>query len=226
MTSGSFANRAFWVLASMALALLILFLIVFVGWIHGLNDLRQAEDDARARLAELKNVVTGVNTQELQRQNANLDGTLSVLELDLPQAAYVPTLLKQIEFKALLTGNTQADVRQGEWHVGRVITRSGAPATSASGETAAPVGQRYDELDLTLRFQGSYHSAFQLLKEMGAPTSRKMKMLNVKEISIQRQGNELRPDGGAEAAIDFDVTAFILEPAGGFPGTVVAEVHE
>ncbi|MFQ5810088.1 MAG: hypothetical protein ACE5JM_10760 [Armatimonadota bacterium] len=225
MTSGSFANRAFWVLASIALALLILFLVVFVNWMNGLHSLREAEVDARARLAELQNAVTGVDKQELQEQSDRLDAILSVLELDLPQRAYVPTLLRQVETKALLTGNTHAEARLGELHTGKVITRPGA-ADPAAGEATQLVGQRYDEQDLMLRFRGSYQSAFQLLKEMGAPTSRKMKMLFVKDISVQRRGNELRPDGGAAAEIDFDVTAFILEPAGGFPGRVVAQVHD
>ncbi|MGD8237307.1 MAG: hypothetical protein PVH68_02030 [Armatimonadota bacterium] len=225
MTSGSFANRAFWVLASIALALLVLFLVVFVNWMNGLHSLRAAEVDARARLAELKNAVTGVNTEDLQAQSDSLDTVLSVLELDLPQRAYVPTLLRQVETKALLTGNTHAEARLGELHTGKVITRPGAPAPGVA-EGAQPIGQRYDEQELMLRFRGSYQSAFRLLKEMGAPTSRKMKMLFVKDISIQRRGNALRPDGGAEAEIDFDVTAFILEPAGGFPGRVVARVHD
>ena len=114
MTSGSFANRAFWVLASIALALLVLFLVVFVNWMNGLHSLREADADARARLAELKNAVTGVDKLELQEQSDRLDAILSVLELDLPQKAYVPTLLLQVETKALLTGNTHAEARLGE----------------------------------------------------------------------------------------------------------------
>jgi len=223
--SGGFANRAFWVLASVALALLVLFLVVFVSWINDLHELKAAEADARARLAELKSSVTGVDTAELEAQNEELETILSVLERELPQKAYVPTLLKQIEIQALVTGNTHAEARPGEWKKGRVITRTGARAAalaSTDADAPAPVGQRYDELDLVLRFQGSYQSGFDLLKEMASLR----KMLFVKEISIRRQGNAIRPDGGAQAEIDFEVTAFILEPAGGFPGDVVAEVHD
>jgi len=222
MTSGSFANRAFWVLASIALALLVLFLVIFVSWINRLHSLRDAETDARVRLAELRTAVTGVDMEQLQEQNSRLDAVLSVLELELPQAAYVPTLLEQIESEALLTGNTHAEARPGEWHSGKVFTRTGAAPDAAPADGEAIQGQRYDELDLMLRFQGSYHSGFRLLKGMASLR----KMLFVKEISIQRRGNAIRPDGGAEAEIDFDVTAFILEPTGGFPGKVVAQVHD
>ena len=222
MTSGSFANRAFWVLASIALALLILFLVIFVSWMNQLNALRAAEANATARLAELKNAVTGVNTQQLQEENARLDAILSVLEKDLPQAAYVPTLLRQIESEALLTRNTQTDLRLGELQTGKVITRTGAPVAGASANGAQPLGLRYDEQELAIRFRGSYQSGFELLKAM----ARLRKMLYVKEIGIQRRGDAFRSDGGTEAEIDFDVTAFVLEPAGGFPGKVVAQVHD
>ncbi len=226
MTSGSFANRAFWVLASIALALLVLFLVVCVSMANALRVLRAEETDTRQRLAELQNAVNSVSIEQLEKQNRELDAILSVLEQDLPQRAYVPTLLKQIESEALLTGNDISEARPGEWHEGKVITRSGAQASASANEgqdSAAELqGQRYDELDLVLRFRGSFESGFALLKGMGSLR----KMLFVKEITIQRRGNQLRPDGGAEADMDFDVTAFILEPAGGFPGKVVAQVHD
>ena len=227
MTSTSFANRAFWVLASIALALLVLFLVVCVTMWNQIARLRAEEADAVRRLAELQNAVNTVNVKQLREQNTRLDDILSALELELPQRAYVPTLLWQIEFAALHTGNDISEARPGEWHVGKVITRVGtlAPPTAdaGQGEAAQVQGQRYDELDLVLRFRGSYHTAFDLLKAMASLG----KMLYIKEVNIQRRGGDMvRPDGGAEADIDFDVTAFILEPAGGFPGTVVAEVHD
>jgi Tfp pilus assembly protein PilO len=226
MTSGSFANRAFWVLASIALALLVLFLVVCVSMANALRVLSAEERDAKQRLAELQNAVNSVNMQELEQKNAELDAILSVLELELPQRAYVPTLLKQIESEALLTGNDVSETRQGEWHEGKVITRTGAQVTASTNagqdNASQAQGQRYDELDLVLRFRGSYQSAFALMKAMGSLR----KMLYVKEITIQRQSDRHRLDGGAEADIDFDVSAFILEPAGGFPGKVVAQVHD
>jgi Tfp pilus assembly protein PilO len=182
----------------------------------------------------VENAVKAVDVAALQTTNLELDQKLSVLELQLPQRAYVPTLLKQIEGEALQTGNDVAETRPGELRKGKLITKTGtSPSTTStpSSTTGAEdkekegdevTGQRYDELDLVLRFRGSYHTAFDLLKRMGSHR----KMLYVKDINLQRSADLLRPDGRAETTIDFDVTCFILEPAGGFPGRVVATVYE
>jgi Tfp pilus assembly protein PilO len=235
MSGSALAQRAFWVLAAIALILLVMFLVVLV-WMSGqASSLRAQEDDAKARLAEVENAVKAVDIEALQKTNLELDQKLSVLELQLPQRAYVPTLLKQIESEALETGNDVAETRPGELRKGKLITKTGTSPSSTTSTSSSTTegddqdkegdeltGQRYDELDLVLRFRGSYHTAFGLLKRMGSHR----KMMYIKDINLQRAADLLRPDGRAETTIDFDVTCFILEPAGGFPGRVVATVYE
>ncbi|MFQ6099370.1 MAG: type 4a pilus biogenesis protein PilO, partial [Armatimonadota bacterium] len=179
---------------------------------------------------EVEAAIKAVDIEALKKTNDELDKELSVLELQLPQRAYVPTLLKQIEVEALASGNDVAETRPGELRKGKLITRTSASASDSSGSGSSDkkdeeekiTGQRYDELDVVLRFRGSYHTAFDLLKRMGSLR----KMIYVKEINVQRAGTSVRPNGHAETNIDFDVTCFILEPAGGFPGRVAATVYD
>lgn len=225
------ATRTFWILTAMAVVFLILFLAISATMWNRVASMEREAQAARQKRDALKAEVEGVSKDELLRRNGELDARLGQLERDLPQPAYVPTLLRQLEREAALTYNDVTEIRPGELRRGQVVgsPAGGAETTPAAagaeGETEqepqAAGGQRYDELDITLRMRGSFHTAFDLLKRMGALR----KMLYVKSISAQRAGREIRPhDGRAEIELDLEVAAYILEPHGGFPGQLTGTV--
>ncbi len=239
MMRGS-GSRTFWVLTGLAITFLIVFLIICVTMWGSLSALRGELQAKLQQKQELDGELQAQNKGALESENVQLDDRLSRLEQGLPQREYVPTLLKQIEQEALLTRNDVLELRQGEWRRGIV---AGAPAAAASGaettpaaggaaagageaaagageEAEQPAGQRYEELDVTLRLKGSYRSGFDFLKALAAMR----KMLYVKQIDVRRSGNAVRPDGSAEAEIQLEMTAYILEPTSGFPGRIVGEV--
>lgn len=224
------ATRAFWILTAMAVVFLILFLVVSATMWNRMAAIDREAQDARDKLQALKTAVQGEDIAELERHDAQLEERLSHLERDLPQPAYVPTLLRQLEREALLTHNDVTEVRPGELRRGRIVGAPEAEATpTATGteggtEEAAPAatGQRYDELDIVLRLRGSYHSTFEFLKRIGSLR----KMLYLQNLTVQRAGMEMRPDNRAEIDVELQLVAYILEPRAGFPGRLVPEVFD
>lgn len=253
------ANRAFWVLTAVAVVFLILFLVVSASMWNKMASIDREAQDAKQKLQTLQNEVEqggsfDTNLAKLQARNSDLELRLKQLNLDLPQADFVPTLVKQLEQEAALTHNDVTEIRPGELRQGQVMGApaagaavAGGAATPAAGAAAggagaatpaaaggaagaqagtegaeAAGGQRYDELDLSVRMRGSYQSVFGFLKRM----ANLREMLFMKSITLQRTGQELRPDQRAQIEVELQLIAYILQPRGGFPAQLTGQVFQ
>jgi len=222
-------NRRFLVFGAAALVC-ILFLaasvMVQAKQSYSLYAQRKAADE---ELGELRKAIEGVDFDELQEENTSLAAELDEIERSLPEAEYVPTLIRQIESSATLTGNDLIELRQGEIRRGMValitpasVDQGGGEEKQAAAATETAQGQRYDEMDVELRFDGTYRGAFDFLKQLGALG----KIIAVETVEIEKAGNqELRPDDRAAAKVRLQVRAYILAPQGGFPGELSIKIH-
>jgi Tfp pilus assembly protein PilO len=242
-------NKRFLVFGGAA-ALCLLFLggsvIVHLRQYYALH-MRQVA--ANQELNDLRKAVSGIDTEKLQKENEELAAELSEIERSLPERDYVPTLLRQIESGAAMTHNDLVELRQGEIRRGLVAAvggaagtegadqqtgaqgarganaAGGAPAGTAAAGGANPgtltSGQRYSEMDIEVRLEGSYVGAFEFVRHLG----RIGKIIAVQTVEIEKSGTrEKRPDGVAVAGIKLDCKAYILEPRSGFPGQVTIRV--
>jgi Tfp pilus assembly protein PilO len=221
-------NRRFLVFGGAALVC-ILFLtasvMVHARQSYSLYGERKA---AGEELSELRSVVQGVDFDELQEENGRLLAELGEIERSLPEAEYVPTLIRQIENMLAMTGNDLIELRQGEIRRGMVALITPAAADQGGGEeggeegaTETAQGQRYDEMDVELRFEGSYKGAFDFVKQLG----KLGKLIAVESVEIEKAGSaEIRPDGQAAAKVRLQVRAYILAPQSGFPGELSIKI--
>jgi Tfp pilus assembly protein PilO len=195
------------------------------------------------RRRELETAVQGADPAKLGQENNALETELSEIERSLPEAEYMPTLIRQIESTAALTGNDIIELRPGEIRPGR-LTAAGQEAPNPeeaktkgggeqkSGEGAAGQGgaaaeegstsQRYDEMDIELRFDGSYTGAFDFIKALG----KLGKIISVETVEIEKAGpQDFRPGGRAAATVRLQAKAYILAPRSGFPGELSIRVY-
>jgi Tfp pilus assembly protein PilO len=97
---------------------------------------------------------------------------------------------------------------------------AGGAAAGAAAATFAS-GQRYSEMDIEVRLDGSYVGAFEFMRHLGKIG----KIIAVETIEIEKSGtHEKRADGVAVAGIQLDCKAYILEPRSGFPGQVTIRI--
>jgi Tfp pilus assembly protein PilO len=234
-------NKRFLVFGGAA-ALCLLFLggsvIVHLKQYYALHTQRVA---AAQGLADLKAAVEGVNSEQLTQENQALTDELSEIERSLPEREYVPTLLRQIESGAVMTGNDLTELRQGEIRTGLVAAAGvpGAagevpegtpppeggetPTPAAGAEGAAPLqsGQRYSEMDIEVRLDGTYMGTFEFIRQLG----KLGKIISVENVAIEKSGTrEQRAAGQPSASIKLGCKAYILEPRSGFPGQATIRV--
>lgn len=232
-------NRRFLVFGGAAVVC-ILFLTATV-MVHARQSysLYAQRNNTTKELSDLRRAIQGVEFGELQEENESLVAELGEIERSLPEAEYVPTLIRQIESSAALTGNDLTELRQGEVRKGKVALSVGAPGEGAEGgegaqggkggkdgkgegATETAQGQRYDEMDVSLSFDGSYAGAFDFLKELGGLG----KIIAVETVEIEKAGaKEIRPDGRAAAKVRLQTKAYILAPHSGFRGELSIKVY-
>jgi len=234
-------NKRFLVFGGAA-ALCLLFLagsvIVHLKQYYALHTQHVA---AQQQLAELKQGIEGIDTQRLEAQNQALAGELSEIERSLPEREYMPTLINQIESGAVMTGSDLVELRQGEIRKGLVAagaapetegTEAGGAEAGKAGEGGAeagaaggagtpppalPSGQRYSEMDIEVRLDGTYTGAFEFIRHLG----KLGKIIAVESVALEKSGSrEERAAGGPAVSIKLTCRAYILEPRSGFPGQV------
>jgi len=226
-------NKRFLVFGGAA-ALCLLFLggsvIVHLRQFYALTAQRAA---AARDLANLKTAVEGVDIDKLKLDNQELADELSEIERSLPEREYMPTLIRQIESGAAMTKNDLLELRQGEIRTGLTAGAAAAGGEGDKGEGAAdkgggtggeataPTGQRYSEMDMEVRLDGSFMGAFDFVRHLGKIG----KIISVETLEIEKAGAKTkRADGRAGTTIRLDCKAYILEPRSGFPGQVTARV--
>ncbi len=192
----------------------------------GLYSQRKA---ANEELNELRDAIEGVDFDKLQEENESLGMELSEIERSLPEAEYVPTLMRQIESSLAMTGNDLIEIVQGEIRRGKValitpasVDQGGGEDEQGEGATETAQGQRYDEMDVNVRFDGSYKGAFDFLQQLGALG----KIIAVETVEIEKVGTgEIRPGDQAAAKVRLQAKAYILAPQTGFPGELSIKVY-
>ncbi len=146
------------------------------------EQLKQAE----AKLTELP---------ELESEFSRLQARLSVLEPALPDSAYIPTFLRQIEGLATNTRNQILMIRPKPVspaagaeapkaaindETGEIVEKKGG----APGESAPQTSTPYDQIPIELRLQGGYWTVIDFLTEL----RRFPKMIAVNDVGFDPTG--------------------------------------
>ena len=129
-----------------------------------LSEREQQLEEVQAKLTELP---------QLESRYGKLQARLSVLEPGLPDSAYIPTFLRQIEGLATGTHNHILMIRPKP-----AVQRSGAPGVTINDETGEitkakggaggppPVVVPYDFVPIELRLEGTYWTVIDFLTRL------------------------------------------------------------
>jgi len=146
----------------------------------------QQLEQAEAKLTELP---------ELESEFSSLLSRLSMLEPALPDSAYIPTFLRQIEGLATKTHNqilmirpkpassasgAQAPKATINDETGEILEKKGEAAGRSAAQTSTP----YDQIPIELRLQGSYWTVIDFLSEL----QRFPKMIAVNDVGFDPTG--------------------------------------
>jgi Tfp pilus assembly protein PilO len=168
-------------------ALLAIFVVCLVGLGGSLYRTKAAElKSLRAELAkktEERDKVTAQIAQmpELEAKYAQLQERLSILEPALPDSAYIPTFLRQIENLAVGTNNQivairpRAEIKAGNGKGVQVNDETGdvvqggeeRPAPTAGGKEGAEAPKLpYRFIPIEVKTEGTYWTAVDFLREL------------------------------------------------------------
>ncbi|MBN1459146.1 MAG: type 4a pilus biogenesis protein PilO [Armatimonadetes bacterium] len=167
-----------------------------------LNELQQTLTQKEDELTEMKAKVQEL--PQLEERHQELRERLSVLEPALPDSAYIPTFLRQIESLATGTQNSillirpkpaikksAADTVKINDETGEIMKNEGGPAEPA------PPPMPYDFVPIEIKLHGTYWTVIGFLEEL----QKFPKMIAVNDISFA-------PDqGGVGSGISPTLTA-------------------
>jgi Tfp pilus assembly protein PilO len=173
MSAGADRKVVFALLAIAALCLIGLGATLYRGKAAQLRGLEQELSDKEAQYVEVRAKLA--SQPELETEYAQLQARLSVLEPALPDSAYIPTFLRQIEGLATGTRNTIIGIRPKP--VARGPAASAVEINDETGEItqaadqAAPAGPAvqplpYDYVPIELRIEGTYWTVIDFLQEL------------------------------------------------------------
>ncbi len=224
-------NKRFLVFGAAAVVCMLFLAASVMVQLRQTYDLYAQRKAADEQFQELRGAIEGVDFDKLQEQNGALASELDEIERSLPEAEYVPTLMRQIEDTLAITGNELIEIRQGEIRRGKVALITPASVDQGGGEEAAAAsegatetaqGQRYDEMDFDVRFNGSYRGVFDYLKQLGSLG----KIISVETVEVERDATgELRGDNRVPAKASLRARAYILAPQSGFPGELSIKIY-
>jgi Tfp pilus assembly protein PilO len=159
-------------------------------------ELKQLRQELDKKQTELKDTKTKVEKlPELEQQYQNLRARLTVLEPTLPNAAYIPTFLRQIEGLAIGTNNDILLIRPKPAikktaansavkinnETGEVVKeKPGAGSDGAGATEEKPPELPYDFVPIELRVQGTYWTVIGFLSEL----QRFPKMIAANDVSF------------------------------------------
>ena len=176
------------------------------------TDLAEKQD----KLAELQEKLR--NQPELEEEYADLQVRLSTLEPSLPDSAYIPTFLRQIEILATNTGNEITTIRpkpvapkpkgaakEIDDETGQLI-EGAAKAAPKAGETPKPK-LPYDLVPIELKLNGTYGTALSFLAEL----QRFPKMIAVNDVAFQPDNSAKKDSRIPAMSIQMDLTAVVTK---------------
>ena len=179
-----------------------------------LKELEGALGQKEAELEQMKSKVTQL--PQLEDQYQDLRGRLSVLEPGLPDSAYIPTFLHQIESLASGTRNDILLIRPKPAikrsaadsavkindETGAIIEDAGQPE-----EAAPPPPMPYDFVPIELRVQGTYWTVIDFLAEL----QRFPKMIAVNDISFSPNQGGLVSGRSPNLTASMELTAVVTK---------------
>ena len=180
------------------------------------GDLARLEQKRNAKEAELKEVRAKLTQlPALEANYGKLQDRLSVLEPALPDSAYIPTFLRQIENLAKGTHNAILMIRPKA-----PIKRSAADAVTVNDETgeiskkgpsgaanAAPPPMPYDFVPIELRIEGTYWTVIDFLAEL----QQFPKMIAVNDISFTPNRVGIDAARSPKLTATMDLTAVVTK---------------
>jgi Tfp pilus assembly protein PilO len=222
MSVGTDRKVVFALLGIAALCLIGLGLSVYRAKADDLNRLQRQLTEKRDQLSEVQSKLA--SQSELEEKYKRLQDRLSVLEPTLPDSAYIPTFLHQIENLATSTNNRIVLIRpkpkppagQGRGPVinnetGEII--EGAPESGEEGRRKAgeeePIKLPYDYVGIELRVEGTYWTLIDFLAEL----QRFPKMIAVNDVGFEPDRAMTGPQRSPKLAASMDLTAVVTKGA-------------
>ena len=144
------------------------------------------QETLRAKQTELKNIEPEIARRpQLEAQYSSLQVRLAVLEPALPTYAYVPTLVRQLEWLANETDNKLDGIKPQRSRQKPQAEKSESESHGKkSGEEAPAVKEPsvpYDSVDIDVELQGTYWSTIKFLESL----QKFPKMIAVNEMVIR-----------------------------------------
>jgi Tfp pilus assembly protein PilO len=179
-----------------------------------LSKLKGQLEAKESQLTEVRGKLTEL--PQFEAKYAKVQARLSVLEPALPDSAYIPTFLRQIEGLATGTRNNILTIRPKP-----AVQRGGAaPAATINDETGAivqaeqkkseapaPAALPYDFVPIELQLEGTYWTAIDFLSEL----QRFPKMIAVNDISFSPDRSRLGAGQSPRLTATMDLTAVVTK---------------
>jgi len=178
-----------------------------------LSKLKGQLEAKESQLTEVRGKLTEL--PQFEARYAKVQARLSVLEPALPDSAYIPTFLRQIEGLATGTRNNILMIRPKA----AVQRTTAAPATTINDETGAivqaeekggtpaPAALPYDFVPIELRLEGTYWTAIDFLSEL----QKFPKMIAVNDISFSPDQSRLGAGQSPRLTATMDLTAVVTK---------------
>lgn len=214
MSAGGDRKIVFALLGMGILCLIGLGASLYHGKATELKELEATLGQKEAGLQEMKTKVTQL--PQLEDRYQDLRGRLSVLEPALPDSAYIPTFLHQIESLASGTRNDILLIRPKP-PIKRSAADSAVKINDETGEITrealpegaapAPPPMPYDFVPIELRVQGTYWTVIDFLDEL----QRFPKMIAVNDISFSPNQGGLDSGRSPNLTASMELTAVVTK---------------
>jgi Tfp pilus assembly protein PilO len=196
------------------------------------TELAKLARELKAKETQLTEVRLNLTKQpELEAKYSRLQARLSVLEPGLPNSAYMPTFLRQIERLATETNNRIVMIRPKAKpatgrsaavtmnnETGEVVKEEpkAAGSTGKAGKESDKTKLPYDYSSIELKIEGTYTTILSFLKEL----QQFPKMIAVNDISFSpKQSGSLMQSPELVATMDLTAVVTKVTPKGGKDGT-------
>ncbi len=178
-----------------------------------LSKLKGQLEAKESQLTEVRGKLTEL--PQFEAEYAKVQARLSVLEPALPDSAYIPTFLRQIEGLATGTQNNILMIRPKP----AVQRGGGATTTTINDETGAivkaeggggapaPAPLPYDFVPIELRLEGTYWTAIDFLSEL----QQFPKMIAVNDISFSPDQSRQGAGQSPRLTATMDLTAVVTK---------------
>jgi len=218
------------------MALFIIFALCLVGAAvciyraeaNNMKSLQVQLRDNQRKLTDVKEKITRISQSEIEFQQ--LRQRLDFLEKPLPDAAYIPTFLQQIEVWAVETHNQIVMIRPKKKLTKVNEKAGGVKMNNETGEIvkeeeqAADSGEKkdtakkevakqelpYDFIPIELKMEGTYWTTLEFLKQM----QRFPKMIAVNTVSFAPRATLVEADSRSSVmTINFELMAVVMKGA-------------